>query len=314
MKTKTILVTGALGHIGSKLIRSFDNSIDNLKIILLDNLKTCRYPSLFNLNPNICFNYIESDVRDDLLSIIPEEVDYVVHLAALTEPALSAKNPDQFIEHNLDCTNHIINFCLEKKAKLIAISSTSIYCKSGVDLEESDILNTDSGQSPYAKCKLMEELLITEKRNTSDLKATILRFGTIFGPSEGMRFHTAVNKFCWESSFGQPLSIWKTALHQQRPYLDLDDAVRAIQFSLDRNSELDKTFNVVTGNYTVSDIVSCIRKYRPQTKINLTSSTIMNDLSYTLSTRRIRGIGFKFAGSLDHSVKSTLDLLASVST
>ena len=64
------------------------------------------------------------------------------------------------------------------------------------------------------------------------LKVIIFRFGTIYGPSEGMRFHTAVNKFCWQAAMGQPITVWKSAYEQSRPYLDLNDASRAILHSM----------------------------------------------------------------------------------
>ena len=46
-----IVVTGALGHIGSKLIRELSTSFEDFEIHMIDNLLTQRYTSLFNL-PN----------------------------------------------------------------------------------------------------------------------------------------------------------------------------------------------------------------------------------------------------------------------
>ena len=48
------------------------------------------------------------------------------------------------------------------------------------------------------------------------MKFIILRFGTIYGVSSGMRFHTAVNKFCYQAAFNKPLTVWKTALNQKK--------------------------------------------------------------------------------------------------
>ena len=53
------------------------------------------------------------------------------------------------------------------------------------------------------------------------LKGVSCRFGTIFGASPGMRFHTAVNKFCWQAVMGQPITVWSTAYDQKRPYLEV---------------------------------------------------------------------------------------------
>ena len=69
-------------------------------------------------------------------------------------------------------------------------------------------MNNLFAQSPYARTKINEERYI--KKNLK--KYIILRLGTIVGVSEGMRFHTAVNKFCYQASLNQPLTIWKNSM------------------------------------------------------------------------------------------------------
>ena len=81
-----------------------------------------------------------------------------------------------------------------------------------------------------AKTKIKEERYIRENLK----KYIILRLGTIVGISEGMRFHTAVNKFCYQAALNKPLTIWKTALNQKRPYLDLKDGVNSIIFIINK--------------------------------------------------------------------------------
>ena len=76
---------------------------------------------------------------------------------------------------------------------------------------------------------LKEENLILDFYKNKGLKAVVFRFGTIFGISQGMRFHTAVNKFCWQAVMNQPISVWKTAYDQKRPYLELKDASNAFK-------------------------------------------------------------------------------------
>ena len=116
MKKSTILITGALGHIGSALIRSLPKYINCHKIILLDNLSTSRYPSLFNLPQDVNYVFRECDVRDDLASLVNDSVDIVIHLAALTEPKLSHEKPDKFIQYNEKATSSILRFTKEKSA------------------------------------------------------------------------------------------------------------------------------------------------------------------------------------------------------
>ena len=61
------------------------------------------------------------------------------------------------------------------------------------------------------------------KKNKSKIKFITFRFGTISG-FQGMRFHTAINKFCLNASLNEKIQIYKTAYNQYRPYLSLRDA------------------------------------------------------------------------------------------
>ena len=109
-------------------------------------------------------------------------------------------------------------------------SSTSVYGVSAdVVFEDDDqYLNP---QSPYAESKLAIEETIQQRLGES-CKYLILRLGTIFGPSPGMRFHTAVNKFCYQAALGQPLTVWKDNYDKVRPYLGINDACCAIDHFL----------------------------------------------------------------------------------
>ena len=80
-----------------------------------------------------------------------------------------------------------------------------------------------------------EELEKYIKKNLTNSKYVILRLGTIYGPSPGIRFHTAVNKFCYNASIGEPITVYKTALNQFRPYLSLKDAFKVFKFTIDKD-------------------------------------------------------------------------------
>jgi dTDP-D-glucose 4,6-dehydratase len=58
-----ILITGALGHIGSKLIRLLPQQFDNVELIMVDNLSTQRYCSLFDLSGTARYSFVESNVK-----------------------------------------------------------------------------------------------------------------------------------------------------------------------------------------------------------------------------------------------------------
>jgi UDP-glucose 4-epimerase len=140
------------------------------------------------------------------------------------------------------------------------------------------------------------------------LRYVICRFGTIFGVSTGMRFHTAVNKFCWQAVMGQPITVWRTALNQKRPYLDLDDAIEALKLIINRDLFDGGLYNVVTTNSTVGNIVDAISEHIPDASIEYVDSPIMNQLSYHVNADRFSNLGFTFSGSLERGIGLTIDL------
>ena len=146
-------------------------------------------------------------------------------------------------------------------------------------------------------------------RSGKSLQGVILRLGTIFGTSPGMRFHTAINKFCWQAVMGTPLTVWKTAYDQKRPYLDLIDAIRVMVFFLTNDKFDGRVYNVVTLNATVREVVDSIKTFIPDLKVDFVDSRIMNQLSYEVLSNRFKSKGFVFSGNMKRGIKETIDLL-----
>jgi len=304
-----IVVTGAIGHIGSYLIRDLAAQFPGSEIVMIDNLMTQRFSSLFNLPTSAQYRFIEGDLTTMDLNPIFKGANIVIHLAAITDAAGSVDNAELVESNNFIGTEKVAAACLENVCSLIALSSTSVYgTQNSVvseDCDESEL----QPQSPYALTKLKEERLVDLLCREQGLSGVSLRFGTIFGDSPGMRFHTAVNKFCWQAVMGLPITVWKTAYEQKRPYLDLKDASRAIGFFIKNNLFDGRIYNVLTHNATVREIVDCIKEFEPNVEISFVDNQIMNQLSYEVSSQRIQSKGFNFSGNLRTGVESTIKLL-----
>jgi UDP-glucose 4-epimerase len=303
MINKNILITGGLGHIGSLLIPFLLNKGFNL--IVLDDLSTQRYCSLFNLPKKGKFRFINADVKTFNFNTIKNKIDVIVNLAALTDAANSFKNKNKLFENNYNITKVITNFAEKNNKKLMAFSSTSVYGTQLNLVDENCDKQELKPQSPYAECKLKEERFLRKRKN---LKYIIFRFGTIFGTSSGMRFHTAVNKFCWQSAHNEILTVWKTAIDQKRPYLDIDDAVNAIYLTLKKDLFNNEIYNILTFNKTVREIIDCIKKINKNTKFKLQNNEIMNQLSYEVCNLKSIRSGFRYKGNLESKIKKTLKL------
>jgi nucleoside-diphosphate-sugar epimerase len=302
-------VTGAIGHIGSYIIRDLGVSFPGSNVVMVDNMMTQRFPSLFNLPSNSNYSFIEGDVSQIDLKPVFFGADVVIHLAAITDAAGSINKAEELEANNFQSTLRVAEACIEADASLIAISSTSVY---GTQKDQVDENCSDSElqpQSPYATTKLKEEELIANLSKDKGLKAIHCRFGTIFGASQGMRFHTAVNKFCWQAVMNQPISVWTTAYDQKRPYLDLLDASRAIAFIIKNNIFDGQIYNVLTSNATVRQVVDTIKEFVPNLEIEFVDNQIMNQLSYEVLCQRFKSKGFVFSGNMRRGIKETIDLL-----
>jgi nucleoside-diphosphate-sugar epimerase len=304
-----IIVTGALGHIGSALIRRLGIQFPGSQIIIIDNMLTKRYASLFNLPSVSQYKFIEADLRKVDLNAIFKGAHVVVHLAAITDAAGSFQMSEAVESNNFESTERVAYAALEARARLISLSSTSVYGTQKEVVAEDCTSEELNPQSPYAKTKLKEEALVNSLCINSGLSAISCRFGTIFGASIGMRFHTAVNKFCWQAVLGQPITIWSTAYRQKRPYLDLEDALKAIIFIINENIFNGSVYNILTGNWTVEYIVNSIRKFIPNLETKFVDNEIMNQLSYEVSCEKFRSLGFNFSGDLDRGIGDTISLL-----
>jgi len=126
-----------------------------------------------------------------------------------------------------------------------------------------------------------------------------------------MRFHTAVNKFCWQATMGQPISVWRTAYDQKRPYLDLIDASNSIMHIIENNIFDGRIYNVLTQNSTVRNVVDIIREFIPSLEVEFVDTKIMNQLSYEVLSDRFKSTGFVFSGELKRGIRETIFLLKS---
>lgn len=308
-----IVVTGGLGHIGSRLIRKLPEVIPGAEIIILDNLKVQRYCSLFHLPKEGNYRFVQGDILDDeqFARVIPGAAA-VVNLAANTEPELSVEKEQEVEEVNYIGTMKVADCCAKWDVPMFFPSSTSVYGAAENYVDETTAVSAEAAQSPYAKTKVKSEEYLCRLGREGKLRFTVCRFGTIFGISPGMRFHTAVNKFTWQACTGQSLSVWETAWEQRRPYLDIEDAVSAIAFLIKNNQFDNEIYNIVTVNAAVKDIVAEIEKNLADVQVGFVKSKIMNTLSYDVSCEKIKSLGFVPSGSLERGVRDTVELLRGI--
>ena len=300
-----IAITGGLGHIGSRIMRVFPLMFKDAEFLVIDNFETQRYASLYNLGDATRkrTEFVECDILEADMNLLHGS-DVVIHLASITNATASVgRLKERVMKENLEMTKRVATACNDNGIKMILSSSTSVYgSQDAVVNEDSDV----NPQNPYAETKVKEEDFV---RSIDTLNSCIFRLGTISGISHGMRFHTAVNKFCFQAAFGQPLTVWKVAFDQLRPYLSLADAVEAMAFVIGYKIFDGETYNCLTANMTVKDVIDKISKIIPDLQINYVEHKIMNQLSYEVSSEKIKSKGFEFKGNIDSDIEDTIKLL-----
>ena len=305
-----LLITGCCGHIGSYLVNNIHKIKKIKKCFIVDNFNSTQINSLFNSKKknNLKFYNLDLTKKNSLNKF--NKIDYVIHLASMTNAAGSFNKKNEMYKNNIECMKNIINFCKIKKSKLIHISSTSVYGKQAALVDETCEEKFLKPQSPYADIKLIEERML--QKASKDINYITYRFGTISGVSSGMRFHTAVNKFCLNASLNNDITVYKTALNQYRPYLSLTDAFKVFKFTIEKDLFKNDIYNALSENCTVNQILQKIRKFKKNIKVKFVSSKIMNQLSYHVAKDKLDNEGLYLKNKIIYDIDDTMKLLKNI--
>ena len=113
MSTKSILITGGAGFIGSHVVRLFVNKYSDYQIVNYDKLTYAgNLENLVDVADKSNYTFVKGDILDEqLLDEVFEkhEIDAVIHLAAESHVDRSITNPNAFIETNVMGTATLMN-------------------------------------------------------------------------------------------------------------------------------------------------------------------------------------------------------------
>lgn len=178
MKNK-ILITGGAGYIGSHLAQKFIK--EGQELIILDNfINSKKDVSRFN-NKNI--KVIEGDLinRDFVSNVFKtNQIDFVIHLAALISVPDSFSNPSLYFENNVKGGINLLECMAENNVKKIIYSSTcAIYGEPQyLPVDEAHTINPNN---PYGESKYMLEKILIWYSQIFEIKYVIFRFFNVIG-------------------------------------------------------------------------------------------------------------------------------------
>ena len=173
LKYKSILVTGGTGSFGRAFIKRIMQShpeIERLVIYSRDELKQFEMAQEFpeHLHPNLRF--FLGDIRDkERLKFALDDIDVVVHAAALKQVPAAEYNPFEFIKTNVHGAQNLVEACLESGVKKVIA------------------LSTDKAAAPinlYGATKLCSDKLFVSANSIvgkRDLNFSVVRYGNVMG-------------------------------------------------------------------------------------------------------------------------------------
>lgn len=225
-----ILVTGAAGFVGSRLVRKLSERGD--EVIALDcflpdlysaDIKKARFEAITNM-PGV--TGVVADLRTDDLSVVGD-VDVVINEAAMPGLTKSWDDLKLYVDNNLYGMDRVLQATSGSGLqKFIQISTSSVYGRVATGREDSPT----TPHSPYGVSKLAAENLGFAHFANFGTPFTALRYFSVYGP--GQRPDMAYYRFLDKAKRGEPVEVFGDG-EQRRTNTYVDDCVDATLLAID---------------------------------------------------------------------------------
>ena len=248
----TILVTGAAGFIGAHTCQAL--AAAGQPVVGLDNYNDYYDPQIKRdrvaaLCPQVDIRTLDLTDRAGLEALFEQvKPRAVIHLAAQAGVRYSLENPQAYVDSNLTGFVNILELCRHHPVEhLVYASSSSVYGDSATPPFSED-QRIDRPRSLYAATKAANELMAYTYAQLFGLKATGLRFFTVYGPWG--RPDMAPLLFSRAVLAGRPIQVFNQG-RMQRDFTHVSDIVAGILGALSHPSTeavAHQVFNL--GNHT----------------------------------------------------------------
>jgi len=280
--TRTVLVTGGAGFIGSNLVDELVGR--GLTVRVIDNFAT---GNRNNLNPRA--ELIEADIREgEALRTAFDGIDCVFHAAALPRIPLSIAQPVETHMTNVVGTLNVLIAARDAKVRRVIYSgSSSVYG----DQMVMPLVETMSPNplNPYALQKYVGEQYTRMFHRLFALGTLTLRYFNVYGPrmaSEGS-YVTVISAFMAARRRGEPLQIHGDG-EQTRDFTHVSDIVAANLLAMDAPVADGRPINVGAGhNVSINRVAELIGG--PRVRLGARTGDMRDTLADTTEASRTLG-------------------------
>jgi nucleoside-diphosphate-sugar epimerase len=280
--TRTVLVTGGAGFIGSNLVDEL--LARGLRVRVIDIFAT---GSRKNFNPRA--ELVEADIRDgEAIRPAFEGIDCVFHVAALPRIPLSIARPVETHMTNVVGTLNVLIAARDAKVRrLIYSGSSSVYGdQATMPLVETMTANP---LNPYALQKYVGEQYTRMFHRLFAMETLTLRYFNVYGPrmaAEGA-YVTVISAFMAARKRGEPMEIHGDG-EQTRDFTHVSDIVAANIAAMDAPIADGRAINVGAGrNVSINRIADLIGGSR--VRLGGRQGDMRNTLADTIEASRILG-------------------------
>jgi UDP-N-acetylglucosamine/UDP-N-acetyl-alpha-D-glucosaminouronate 4-epimerase len=252
------LVTGGSGFIGSNTVEELLRR--NEEVVVLDNLLTGREENLAAVRNRIAFHRV--DIRDlEKIGPIFQNVDYVIHLAALPSVPRSVADPVTSNAVNIDGTLNVLVAARDAKVKRLVFAASSAAYGDNPVLPRVET-HIPRPLSPYALTKLAGEYYCQLFTGLYGLETIALRYFNIFGPRQNpdSPYTGVLSLFIAAYLRNQTPTVFGDG-EQSRDFTFVENAVEATLRACTSEGAVGKVINVGTGErHTLNQILAMLNK------------------------------------------------------
>ncbi len=300
-----LLVTGGAGFIGSNFVSYVLANTDD-EVVVLDKLTYAgRRENLAAHEGDPRFSFIHGAIEDrETVDRAIAGCDAIVNFAAESHVDRSIDEPDAFIQTDIFGTQVLLEASRAVDLpRYLQISTDEVYgsIDEGTFTEESPI----DPSSPYSASKAGGDLLVQAYHRTYGTPALITRASNNYGP---FHYPEKLIPLCILNAFaGDKLPVYGDGM-QVRNWLYVEDHCSGIYTALTRG-EVGEVYNIGGPDECPNiDVVKRIVELTgcDESLIEFVTDRPGHDVRYSLSSEKIRGLGWQAQTSFDEGLERTV--------